>query len=223
MLPEAILFDIDGTLINSGGAGARSWAFAFERLYGHPVDIGAFTDAGMTDPEVGRLTFAKDQGHEPSPRELARLIHTYLSVLPDFVSESEGYRVLPGVQDLLPRLMDEGVFLGITTGAVEAAAHVKLGRGRLNHFFSFGGYGSDSADRIELTERAFHRGRNVAGHELDPKRTMVVGDTPLDVKAAQGAGLIAIGVASHHNTKEELAAAGADYVLGSLEEPLPEL
>src|SRR3954447_2487500 len=103
MPAEAVLFDIDGTLINTGGAGARSWAFAFERITGHAADIGEYTDAGMTDPEVARLTFAKTQGREPTPRELARIIHTYLSVLPDFVQQSEGYRVLPGVKELLPR------------------------------------------------------------------------------------------------------------------------
>src|SRR4051812_47691612 len=131
MLPEAVLFDIDGTLVDTGGAGARSWAFAFERLYGAPVDIGEYTDAGMTDPEVARLTFTKSQGHEPSARELGRLIHTYVAVLPDFVQESEGYRVLPGVTELLPRLTEEGVLLGVTTGALEAGAHAKLGRAGL--------------------------------------------------------------------------------------------
>src|SRR6266508_1575586 len=66
--PIAILFDIDGTLITTGGAGAVAWRLAFEELYGIPADIGMFSDAGMTDPEVGRKTFAAVIGHDPAPR-----------------------------------------------------------------------------------------------------------------------------------------------------------
>src|SRR3954465_12562071 len=77
-----ILFDIDGTPINSGGAGAASWGLAFDELYGIPADIGEFTDAGMTDPEVGRMTFEAVIGHEPSARELARLLTLRNTLLP---------------------------------------------------------------------------------------------------------------------------------------------
>ena len=66
--PQAILFDVDGLLITTGGAGNRSWRWAFEELYGIPADIGKFTESGMTDPVVGRLTFAAVVGHEPSSR-----------------------------------------------------------------------------------------------------------------------------------------------------------
>jgi beta-phosphoglucomutase-like phosphatase (HAD superfamily) len=72
--PVAVLFDIDGTLVTTGGAGARSWRHAFQGLYGIPADIGRFTDAGMTDPEVGRLTFVGVIGRDPTPEEMAALI-----------------------------------------------------------------------------------------------------------------------------------------------------
>jgi len=71
--PHAILFDVDGLLIETGGAGTRSWRWAFNELYGIPADIGKFTEAGMTDPVVGRLTFASVIGHEPSTVELAKV------------------------------------------------------------------------------------------------------------------------------------------------------
>ena len=155
---KLILFDIDGTLLDTGGAGARSWTWAFEHAFGKPgVDIGKYSSAGMTDPVVARKTFTEAMGHEPSGEELARLMAAYLSVLPDYVTSSEDYRVLPGVEELLPRLHDAGVLLGVTTGALEAGAHAKLGRARLNHFFLVGGYGSDSEDRVEL-----HPGRDQA-------------------------------------------------------------
>ena len=83
--PEAILFDIDGLLITTGGAGTRSWRYAFNELHGIAADIAKFTEAGMTDPVVGRLTFARVIGHEPSPSELAKVISHYLMRLPEEV------------------------------------------------------------------------------------------------------------------------------------------
>jgi phosphoglycolate phosphatase len=222
-LPErlAILFDIDGTLIVSGGAGGESWREAFEELYGVPADIGKFTDAGMTDPEVGRLTFEKVIGREPTPRELARLLGRRNALLPKAVAESKGYRVLPGVTELLPRLSDEGYLLGLTTGGVETAAHIKLERAHLNRYFHFGGYGSDSPDRAQLTRKAVERASTILKRPLSREEVLVVGDTPSDIAGAHGAGVLGVGVASGHYSKDELREAGADYVLGSLEEALP--
>jgi phosphoglycolate phosphatase len=217
----AVLFDVDGTLISSGGAGAASWRMAFDELYGVPADIGQYTDAGMTDPEVASMTFRNVIGHDPSRQELARVMSTRLHYLPGTVAESKSYRVLPGVREMLDRLHAAGCLLGITTGGVEAAAHIKLARANLGHYFAFGGYGSDSTDRTELTRRAIERAGVLLGEPLDPREVLVVGDTPHDVDAAHGAGALAVGVATGRFSREELRAAGADYVLGSLEEELP--
>jgi phosphoglycolate phosphatase-like HAD superfamily hydrolase len=217
----AVLFDVDGTLISSGGAGAAAWRLAFERLYGIPADIGKYADSGITDPEVGRLTFTNVVGHEPSRRELSRVLSARLHYLPQTVAESEGYRVLPGVRKTLDELQEAGYLLGLTTGGIEAVAHIKLARGDLNHYFSFGGYGSDSPDRVELTRRAIERAANVLGEPLDPGEALVVGDTPHDVDAAHGAGARVVAVATGHFRVDALRDAGADYVLESLEEQLP--
>jgi phosphoglycolate phosphatase-like HAD superfamily hydrolase len=219
--PIAILFDIDGTLISTGGAGTRSWRGAFQKLYGIPADIGRYTEAGMTDPTVGRATFLSVIGHDPTEQEMARLMAAYLACLPDEVERSEGYRVLEGVEKLLPQLCEEGFLLGITTGALEAAAHIKLSRAALNRFFSFGGYGSDSDDRAELTRSAIERGGAIIGHTLNASRVLVVGDTPLDIEAAHAAGAVGVGVASGHHSVDQLRGSGADYVISSLAEPLP--
>jgi phosphoglycolate phosphatase len=217
----AVLFDIDGTLLITGGAGAASWRLAFDELYGIPADIGEFTDTGMTDPEVGRKTFQSVLHRDPERHEFARLLERRLRYLHRTVAESGDYRVLPGVEKLLARLIEEGHLLGLVTGNVEAAAHVKLHRAGLNRFFSFGGYGSDSADRGEIVRSALRRATLVYGEALSPAQAIVVGDTPHDVEGAHAAGVACVGVGSHHFSVEQLREAGADYAIASLEEALP--
>ena len=219
--PLAILFDIDGCLISTGGAGTRAWRYAFDRLYSIPADIGQFTEAGMTDPDVGRQTFVRVLGREPEQREMARLLGAYLERLPEEVRQSPGYRVMPGVEALLPRLVEEGMLLGLVSGALEAAAHIKLSRANLNRFFCIGAYGSDSSDRGQLTIFAIERAGRLHGQLLDAARVLVVGDTPRDLDAAHAAGAVAVGVATGKYTVDALRTAGADYVLATLAEPLP--
>lgn len=214
--PSLVLFDIDGTLITSGGAGTRSWRYAFEELHGVPADIGSHSEAGETDPVVARKTFEGAIGREPTERELATIFAAYLRRLSHEVATSEGYRVLEGAVELLTRLSDQGIMLGIVSGAMEGAARVKLGRGDLNRFFLFGGYGTDSPDRTRLTSAAIDRASMLHGHPVDPARVYVVGDTPLDVAAAKAAGAVGVAVASGRYSVDELAAVGADHVLSSL-------
>jgi phosphoglycolate phosphatase len=160
-------------------------------------------------------------GHEPSRAELGKLMERRLHHLYQTVADSDDYRVLDGVEELLPRMLEEGYLLGLVTGNVEAAAHIKLHRARLNRFFSFGGYGSDSTDRGELTRMALRRAAVVSGGSVTPDHAFVVGDTPHDVAAAHAAGIPCVGVASHHYTAEELRASGADWVIDSLADGLP--
>lgn len=221
-MPPLVLFDVDGTLITSGGAGARAWAYAFDRLYGVAADIGSHSEAGETDPAVARATFTGSVGRPPTKEELARLFAAYLRRLADEVATSEGYRVLHGVESLLEPLSD-GTMLGIVSGAMEGAARVKLERSGLNRFFVFGGYGSDSPDRTEVTRIAIEKASVVHGREIDRHSVLVVGDTPRDVAAAHAAGCVAVAVASGKYGVDELRAAGADHVLASLADPFPGL
>lgn len=220
-MPLAIMFDVDETLISTGGAGARSWRYAFDRLHGIAADIDQFTEPGMTDPEVGRLTFVRVLGRSPTDQEMARLVGVYLERLVDEVQQSPGYRIMPGVEVLLPRLTDAGILLGVVSGSLEAAVHIKLGRGRLNRFFSVGGYGSDSSDRGQLTRLAIERCGIIHGHKVPPTRVLIVGDTPRDIGAAHAAGAIGVGVATGKYSVDALRAAGADYVVPTLETALP--
>ena len=218
---EAVLFDIDGTLLVTGGAGAVAWQRAFLEMHGVEANIDEHTRAGMTDPEIAEIVFREVIGRPGSAKERAEAIAGYLSHLQDAVNESHGYRVMPGIEDLLPRLAGEGVLLGIVTGNIEAAAHIKLARGDLNRYFSFGGYGSDSRDRTELTRKAIERGAEVAGKPLDAEATIAVGDTPRDVKAGHGAGIRVVGVATGAYSTGELDEADADWAIEDVASGFP--
>jgi phosphoglycolate phosphatase-like HAD superfamily hydrolase len=218
---EGLLFDIDGTLITTGGAGGEAWRRAFEEIYDKQVDIRKVTESGMTDPDVGRTALRHVLERDPTQRELALAMAKYMKYLAAAVEESDGYEVMPGVVPRLRQLVDDGYLVGLITGNVEAAAHIKLSRGGLNRFFSFGGYGSDSSDRVEVTKRALERGQLVSGGTLDVSSCLGIGDTPRDVTGAHGAGIKSVGVATGNYTADQLREAGADYVLATLEEELP--
>jgi phosphoglycolate phosphatase len=145
--PVVVLFDVDETLVHTGGSGARSWKAVFEKLYGIPADIGEHSSAGETDPQVARATFRDVIGREPSDNEIDQLYVHYLLHLADDILVSENYRMLPGADQCLASLGAAGVLLGLVSGAMEGAARTKLIPANLNRFFIFGAYGSDSPDR----------------------------------------------------------------------------
>ena len=195
--PIAVLFDIDETLVHTGGSGARSWAWAFDQLHGVAADIAEHSSAGETDPQVGRATFRAVLGRDASQDEMARLYSKYLWHLSEDIWTAEGYRVLEG------------------------AARMKMEPGKLNRYFVFGAYGSDSPDRAEVTRLGIAKASRLHGRELAPGEVFVVGDTPHDIDAAHAAGATAVGVATGHYGPDVLRAAKADYVLRSLTEPFP--
>jgi phosphoglycolate phosphatase len=216
-----LLFDIDGTLVVTGGAGAAAWKRAFQELHGIPADIGKFTDAGMTDPDVGAKTFQAVLHRNPTPHELARLLQRRLEYMPETVAQSKAYKVLPGVPDRLRQLSHDGHLLGLVTGNIDGAAHIKLQRGDLNRRFTFGAYAGAGMDRAAIVREAVGRGEAIVGRELAKAEIFVIGDTPLDIDAAHAVGCTAIGVATGHYDSDALRNAGANHVLKTLEDELP--
>jgi phosphoglycolate phosphatase len=217
----AVLWDIDGTLLYTGGAGAVAWQKAFQDLYGVEANIDEHTRAGMTDPEITEIIFREVVGRDGSAEERAEAMAKYLSYLEDAVAESPGYEVKPGIEELLPRLRSEGVLQGIVSGNIEPAARIKLARGDLDKYFTFGGYGSDARDRTEVTEKALERGGEAARHLLDLAATIAVGDTPRDITAGHGAGIRVVGVATGHYSLEEQREAGADWAIADVSSGFP--
>jgi phosphoglycolate phosphatase-like HAD superfamily hydrolase len=221
MTVQAVLFDIDGTLISTGGASDRAWRRAFRELHGVDVDVPAVTGKGVPDPQVGRIVFEEAIGRQPTGEEADALMRRRLDHLAEEVESSPGYVVKDCVVETLEQLRSDGILLGLTTGNVEEAAHVKLAREGLDRFFSFGGYGSDSPDRTALTRKALERAAAALGEEIDRARCFACGDTPRDVEAGHGAGIRVVGVATGEFTVDELRDADADAVISTFCDGLP--
>jgi phosphoglycolate phosphatase-like HAD superfamily hydrolase len=212
-----LLFDIDGTLMLSGGAGLRALGRAFEDLHGLPDAMRGVECDGKTDPGIVREVLAPHGlGTEAC---IARTLRVYLEHLARGLDEERaGLRVLPGVAESLAYLAARpGVGLGLATGNVEAGARLKLSAVGLRGHFTFGGFGSDAEARAELVRVGVTRGRALLGAPVAP--AAVIGDTPRDIQAAHAASALAVGVASGRYAPGELERAGADLVLESLEEP----
>ena len=214
-------FDIDGTLLTTGGAGAVAWSKAFVDVHGTPLDIEKVTESGMTDSEVAAASLKSILDRDPTAAEIQEVTGPYLGYLPAAVEASEKYRIEPGIVPLLERLQDEGYVLGITTGNIEPAARIKLERGDLNRFFDFGGFGSDSNVRSELTQSAVDRGIAASGGKLAKEDFIAIGDTPRDVEAGHTIGIRVIGVATGHFPVKSLEEAGADWTIETVENGFP--
>ena len=177
-----LLFDIDGTLISTDGAGMRAFQRALQEVIGIRIDMKAVRPDGKTDPLILKETIAhfglNDRREIHSQQEI---FSRYLDFLEDEMEkalESGKVRVLPGVGNLLNALSRKSDFaLGLATGNIEDGARVKLEKAGLSGFFHFGGFGSDSEDRTELTRIGIRRG----SHYVSPAPVdgaFVIGDTP---------------------------------------------
>ncbi len=213
-----ILFDIDGTLIMTGGAGLKALERAWQDLHGHPRAGDGVTLHGMTDPSIVADMFALRFGRAPTAEEIEDVLERYLVHLVAEVGATNEYRVLPGVERAIAACEARGATIGLATGNVKRGAEIKLRRGDLWRRFGFGGFGCDHADRARLVGRAIERGHAAGGRAFAPGEIWVIGDTARDVAAAHGCGVPCIGVATGPATTDALRGAGADVVFQTLEE-----
>ena len=210
---KLLLFDIDGTLVLTGGAGIRALNRAFCQVVGIVNALDGIRLHGKTDPAIVREIF-NARGALQNADSYDQILAAYVEFLPEEVQQSRNYRVLPGILRFLQDFQGRSdLAFGLATGNVEAGARIKLARGNLNPFFAFGGFGSDAENRTELVRRAAHNGSRLAGVTIDPNDIFVIGDTPRDIVAGREAGYRTVGVATSDYSTEDLSAAGADLVL----------
>ncbi len=220
-----LLFDIDGTLVTSGGAGRRSLARAFLDVTGVDGAMEGVHLGGSTDPTIIADAFALNVGRPPRGlEEIDAIMDRYLVHLEaELARTRDQYRVLPGAADVVAGAAGSGRHaVGLATGNVEAGARLKLMPGGLWERFKFGGYGSDSASRPELVRHGILRGQTYAesrlGRRFELEDVVVIGDTERDVEAARAAGVRVVGVLAGSLDPDALAGAQPDLLVDSLAE-----
>jgi phosphoglycolate phosphatase len=209
-----ILFDIDGTLIDSGGAGTRSLNLAFERLFSIKDAFHGISMAGKTDTQIikeGLIKHGISTDGNPGA-----VIDSYLKHLRKEINNDRKH-VKPGVQEILKKLsLMKDAALGLLTGNLEPGARIKLEPFNLNEYFPAGAFGSDDEDRNRLLPIAVKRFEELFQKRIGNDHCIIVGDTPRDVECAHIYGAMCIGVATGPYPIDTLIEAGADYVVKDL-------
>ncbi len=221
-MSRVVLFDIDGTILLSGGAGKRGMEQAFEEIFGVPDAFANIPMSGKTDPQILQEAF-REHGISATHEQVEQFKKRYFELLEQNIRKDLPNKgVFPGVKELLLRLkgMDD-VHVGLLTGNWRRGAEIKLGYFGLWDYFEFGAFGDDSIDRNELLPFALERFHKMkkTHPEVGPERVVVIGDTPNDIRCAHVHGARAVAVATGHYSVEELAAKGADLTLKNLENP----
>lgn len=214
-----VLFDIDGTLVNSLGAGKAALELAMLAVYGETGPIASFDFHGRTDPAIVRgLLRAVDWMDEEIEAGFEATWDSYLAALDRELAERDGQvRLLPGVSELLEAVEgDERFAPGLVTGNMEGGARRKLGAAGLDGRFGFGAYGSDSEWREDLPPLARERAQRRHGRLFNMETAVVVGDTPEDIRCARANGARALAVSTGRHSVEELRAHGPDAVFENL-------
>jgi phosphoglycolate phosphatase-like HAD superfamily hydrolase len=219
MTPTVLLFDVDGTLVNAGGAGKRAMAAAFEAVCQAPEAVERLDLRGMTDSAIFRDAL-RAIGHRSDDGVIARLAERYLSLLPGEIARADRYEVLPGVPGLLEALGGRPeLVVGLGTGNLERGARIKLEHGGIDHHFPFGGFGSDHEAREEILRIGAERGAARLGVPLARCRVVVIGDTPRDVEAGLRIGGEVVGVGTGGYPPPRLIELGARYAFPDLSAP----
>jgi phosphoglycolate phosphatase-like HAD superfamily hydrolase len=214
------LFDIDGTLLASGGAGKAAMEAALVTGFGvtdinHDVPF-----SGRTDRAIGR-DLLRLHGLAQTEENWLRFLVAYLGHLPGYLSSHNG-QVLPGIASLLERLAArEDVAVGLLTGNVREGARLKLGHYGLYHHFGFGGFGDHHWERDDVAREALAVVRAEFGEDIGLDRIWVIGDTPLDIQCARCIGVRVAAVGTGWHSLEELEAARPDLVLADFSDPEP--
>jgi phosphoglycolate phosphatase-like HAD superfamily hydrolase len=213
-----LLFDIDGTLLLSGGAGIRAMTRAFEDVFDVPDGFAGSDVAGRTDRFIlsGALT---RRGLPDTPEQHHRFREAYIALLREEILKppTGRYGLMPGIQALLDRLRDGGsAHCALLTGNYQPAAYLKLGHFGIADFFEWGAFGEEAAERDELARIALRRAEARDLPATAREQHVVIGDTPHDVACARAIGARVLAVATGNFSEDDLRASGADVTLPDL-------
>jgi len=209
------LFDIDGTLLRSGGAGEKALCAAVKKRFGFDEDLADISLSGRTDGSIARALLAK-HGLPETPENLSGLLDSYLEALREKLPQHQG-TLCPGIVELLDALiLREDCVLALLTGNVERGAELKLTHYGVWHYFKFGAFSDDHHIRNELVPFARARAKERHGEEFPPERIYVLGDTPLDIECGRAFGAKTVAIATGYHPVEELAAHHPDLLFTDL-------
>lgn len=213
---RVILFDIDGTLIRTGGAGVRAFERTAATEFDRPDGLRGMHFAGRTDTSLVREFFTR-QGIAATPENVRRFFDRYVFWLDHLLPQMAG-GICPGVRSLLAELaaLPRPPLLGLQTGNIRLGAEIKLRHFGLWGWFGVGGFGDDHEDRRELARVALRRAARRLDAPLDPREVLVVGDTPHDIDCARAVGARVLAVATGGTPGEQLAAHLPDYLVEDL-------
>lgn len=211
-----ILFDIDGTLISSGGAGVRAFGEVARSTFGRPEGTARLKFAGRTDLSLIREFFGHE-GIPPTPENFARFLDDYVHWLEANLKELSG-RILPGVRETLASLrgLKERPILGLLTGNIRLGAELKLRHFGLWDEFELGAFSDDAEDRNHIAAVARDRGSERLGRTLKGEEVLVIGDTPHDISCARAIGAPCLAVATGGTALPDLVAHAPAWAVPSL-------
>ncbi|MFQ5824435.1 MAG: HAD family hydrolase [bacterium] len=214
---KLLLFDIDLTLINSGGAGRRSMTLAFEKAFGKQNGFHGVNFAGRTDPLILKDALAYN-GLQWEPLKEESFKKAYFGYLKTEIEKPYPRKqIQPGISEILNILSKrKNITLGLLTGNWYQGAMIKLGYFNLTHFFPIGAFADDSEIREELPQIAVHQFEQKTGASICTENVFVIGDTPLDVACAKPFGAKSIAVATGLFSSKELEEAHPDYLFSDL-------
>ena len=204
-MPRVLLFDIDNTLLYSGGAGSLAMAQAFEQLYGVANGFTGIEFSGRTDRFILQSGLDNHGIAGGCEAHLDEFTERYYALLPDAMLERAGH-LMPGFPQLLEALSSvPGVNLGLATGNFSEAAGIKLRFYDINRYFASGGFGELSLERAKVVRAAI----DAVADGARPEDVLVIGDTPHDITSALDNGVVAIGVATGTYSVDDLRKSGA--------------
>ena len=213
-----ILFDIDGTLIRSGGAGKFAMEAAMKNAFGLTKVRDNVPYSGRTDQAIGG-DLLRENGIDVTDATMKALRAAYLDALPRSLVE-QGGNVCLGIPEILRELAPRpDVLLGLITGNVREGASIKLTHFALWDTFALGGYGDIHTDRNDVARDALRQVHEHLGRRVPLEEVWVIGDTPLDVQCARAIGARAVAVATGWHAIEELHATDADHVMADFADP----